>query len=82
MLNTLHTQLIDTRDLVEGLRALASNAGDDGIIQITGSVMDRLLRTVHDGIDGCIDTLENECDKRAQAHKKAQEADDLHLSVS
>jgi len=58
MANNLHTQLIDTRDLVEALRAMTVSAGDDGLIHLTGTLLDRLLRTITDGLDGCIDTLE------------------------
>lgn len=81
MRTDLHTQLVDTRDLVEGMRALTVSAGDDGLIHLTGTLLDRLLRTIEEGIDGCIDTLEDAAEKAAMRRGSAHETDAESRSV-
>lgn len=70
MSNDLHAQLVDTRDLVEGMRALAVGSGDEKLVYLTGTQMDRLLLCITAGLEGCIETIEDAADRAAMRQRQ------------
>lgn len=76
----LHTQLTNLQDHIQALRMLASAGGDTGIVQLTGTQIDRLLAPVDDGVCDCIETLEDAADATAKARTEAKSSDGGALS--